>query len=257
MEPERYLQLIEQDAARLAAAGRRTGLDTAIPCCPGWTVGDCVAHTAEVYQHKVACVRLGRSPSDGYEQAPPAGVDLLDWFDSSAALLLAELRARGPAAPAYTWWPPDQTVGFWYRRMAQETAVHRLDVEDAARTPGPIDAELALDGIDEVLDLFISDGWDTDVTPEEWGDVDPHAGEGRSVAVRSGGRAWRSTLGPATIALERLDGAGDARGDATVSGDPESVLLWLWGRRGDDVVDLGGDPAVLGPFRDRLVIATQ
>lgn len=265
MEPERYLQLIEHDAALLAAAGRRTPAGTAIPSCPGWTVGDCVAHTAEVYQHKVACIRLGRRPGDDYEQAPPAGVDLLDWFDGSAALLLSELRARGPAAPAYTWWPSDQTVGFWYRRMAQETAVHRLDVEDAAGTPGPIDPELALDGIDEVLDLFISEGWDTDMTPDEWGDVDPHAGEGKTIAVRSGGRAWRSTLGPATIALERFDGEaggageveGEVEGHASVSGEPEAVLLWLWGRRGDDVVDLGGDPAVLKAFRDRLVLATQ
>jgi uncharacterized protein (TIGR03083 family) len=216
-------------------------------------VGDCVAHTAEVYQHKVACMRLGRSPGEDYEQRPPEGVDLLDWFDASLAAVLAELRQRGPAAPAYSWWPPDQTVGFWYRRMAQETAVHRLDVEDGAGTPTPIDAELAADGIDEVLDVFISDGWDDDVTPEEWGDVDPHAGEGKTIAMRAGGHTWRSTLGPATIALDRNDGPADAR----VAGDPESVLLWLWGRRGDDVVVLDGDPDVLRTFRDRLVIATQ
>ena len=34
-----------------------------------------------------------------------------------------------PAAPSWTWWPDDQTAGFWLRRMAQETAVHRVDVE--------------------------------------------------------------------------------------------------------------------------------
>jgi uncharacterized protein (TIGR03083 family) len=253
MDADRYLELIEQDAGLLAAAARRAGLDAAIPSCPGWTVGDCVAHTAEVYQHKVACIRLGRSPGADYEQAPPEGVDVVDWFDSSLVTLLAELRQRGPAAPAYSWWPPDQTVGFWYRRMAQETAVHRLDVEDGAGTPTPIDADLAADGIDEVLDVFIADGWDDDVTPEEWGDVDPHAGEGKTIAMRAGGRTWRSTLGPSTIALDR----GDGRADARVAGDPESVLLWLWGRRGDDVVVLDGDPDVLKTFRQRLVIATQ
>jgi uncharacterized protein (TIGR03083 family) len=203
-------------------------------------------------------MRLGRRPGADYEQQPPEGLDVPGWFDASLALLLAELRARGPAAPAYTWWPPDQTVGFWYRRMAQETAVHRLDVEDGAGAPTSVDPELAADGIDEVLDLFMSEGWDTDVTPDEWGAVDPHAGEGKVIAVRSGGRVWRSTLGPATIALERGEGDGGvADADASVAGDPESVLLWLWGRRGDDVVDLGGDPAVLKAFRDRLVIATQ
>jgi len=172
--------------------------------------------------------------------------------DVSGFDVLAELRRRGPAAPSYTWWPADQTVGFWYRRMAQETAIHRLDVEDARGEPTPIDAELAIDGIDEVLDAFMSDGWDT-VAPEEWGAVDPHAGKGKTIAVRSGGRAWRSTLDADRIALANHDGPAHA----SVSGDPEAVLLWLWGRRPDSAVELGGEPSALAAFRDRLRIATQ
>jgi uncharacterized protein (TIGR03083 family) len=177
---------------------------------------------------------------------------VLDWFDASLAALLAELRERGPEAPAYTWWPADQTVGFWYRRMAQETAVHRLDVEDGLGEPTAVDPALAADGIDEVLDAFLAEDWDS-VTPEEWGDVDPHAGKGATVAVRSGGRVWRTTLAPDCMPLVRQDGPADA----TVSGRPEAVLLWLWGRRPDDAVVLGGDPAVLRAFRDRLRVATQ
>ena len=252
MEPERYVQLIEQDGRRLAAVARDGELGAAIPTCPGWTVRDCVVHTGAVYHHKVACIRLGRSPGDDYEQEPPAGVDLLTWFDASLAALLAELRDRGPEAPAYTWWPPDQTVGFWYRRMAQETAVHRLDVEDGCGRPTPVDPELAADGIDEVLDAFLSEGWD-DVPPDEWGDIDPHAGAGATIRVRSGGRVWRSTLGPDRIALDR----GDGPADATVSGDPEPVLLWLWGRRPDAAVALDGDRSALAAFRARLRLATQ
>ncbi|HKY67770.1 MAG TPA: hypothetical protein VJM49_15415, partial [Acidimicrobiales bacterium] len=62
-----------------------------------------------------------------------------------------------------------------------------------------------------------------------------------------------STLGPDTIPLVRDDGPADA----TVAGDPEPVLLWLWGRRPDAAVSLDGDPAVLRAYRDRLVLATQ
>jgi uncharacterized protein (TIGR03083 family) len=251
MEPDRFLDLLEQDGARLASVARRGDLHSPIPTCPGWTVADCVAHTADVYQHKIACMRQQRRPEE-YPGEPPAGVALIDWFDTSLAALLTELRNRGPGAPSYTWWPADQTVGFWYRRMAQETAIHRLDVEDARGEPTPIDAELAIDGIDEVLDAFMSDGWDT-VTPEEWGTVDPHAAEGKTIAVRAGGRAWRSTLGADRIALAEHGGPSDA----SVSGEPEAALLWLWGRRPDSVVELVGDPAALTAFRDRLRIATQ
>lgn len=252
--PERYLQLIEQDGRRLAEAARAGDLNVVIPTCPGWDVRDCVTHTAGVYQHKIACIRLQRRPVEGddVEEAPPPGVELLSWFDASLDALLAELRERGPDAPAYSWWPADQTVGFWFRRMAQETAVHRLDVEDGRGTPTPIDAELAVDGIDEVLELFLADDW-ASLDPKEWDGVDPHAGEGSTVAVRAGGQVWRSTLGPDAIPLTR----GDGPGDAAVTGEPEAVLLWLWGRRPDDAVALDGDRALLAAYRDRLRLATQ
>jgi uncharacterized protein (TIGR03083 family) len=251
MEPGRYLELLEQDGALLASAARKADLDAPVPACPGWAVRDCVAHTAGVYQHKVACIRLGRYASDD-EREQPTGVELVAWFDATLAAIVAELGERAPTAPAYTFSATDQTVGFWYRRMAQETAVHRVDVEGALGATTPIDVELAVDGIDEVLDVFMDHDWAT-VSPDEWGAVDPHAGEGTTIAVHSGARVWRSTLGPERIVLARNDGPADA----TVSGDPEDVLLWLWGRRPDTAVSLNGGSSALSAFRDRLVVATQ
>jgi uncharacterized protein (TIGR03083 family) len=249
--PERYLELIEQDGRRLAVAAASGALDAPIPTCPGWDVGECVAHTAAVYRNRIAGIVLQRRPDPTEVEAKPDDVDLVPWFESSHAALLSVLRDRGPEAPAYTWWPADQTVGFWFRRMAQETAVHRLDVEDGRGTPTPIDPDLAVDGIDEVLDLFLGDDW-TSAGPEDWGDVDPRAGAGGTVAVRSGGRVWRSTLGPDAVPLVRDDGPADA----TVAGEAQAVLLWLWGRR-DEGVEVDGDPDLLVAYRDRLRIATQ
>ena len=103
-----------------------------------------------------------------------------------------------------------------------------------------------------MLDLFLGDDW-AKAEPEDWDGVDPQAGAGATVAVRSGGQTWRSTLGADAIPLEREDGPADA----TVAGEPEAVLLWLWGRRPDGGVTLEGDPAVLAAYRDRLRIATQ
>jgi hypothetical protein len=34
---------------------------------------------------------------------------------------------RKPEDPAGSWYTPDQTVGFWIRRMAHETVIHRID----------------------------------------------------------------------------------------------------------------------------------
>lgn len=255
MTPDRYLELTERDGRRLAAVAGAADLAAPISTCPGWDVRDCVVHTGEVYRDKVACIRLQRQPeADEVERVPPPGADPVAWFTEGLDGMLDELRSHSPDDPAFSWStsPTAQTVGFWYRRMAQETAVHRLDVEDGAGDPTPIDPELASDGIDEVLDVFLGYDWSS-IPPEWWGDVDPHAGDGRTVAVRAGGRVWRSTLGADAIPLSRDDGPADA----SVTGDPEAVLLWLWGRRPDEAVTLDGDHAVLRAFRDRLVLATQ
>jgi uncharacterized protein (TIGR03083 family) len=249
---ERYLVLLQRDADRMldVAAG---GLDLDVPCCPGWTVADVVAHTAEVYQDKIACMRLGRAPEDDeYQQRPPEGVDLLTWLRDSYAALRAELVERGPGAASYTWWPGDQTVGFWYRRMAQETAVHRVDVEAAHDAVTPIDDQLAVDGIDEVLERFIGGDW-SEYPPEAWEGVSPDAGAGRTVAVRSGDQAWRVTMSPDRMDLARQAGPADA----TITGEPSEVLLALWGRRPLSAVRIEGDRSVVDAFRDRLRLATQ
>ena len=52
-------------------------------------------------------------------------------------------------------WSAQKDVGFIQRRMAQESAVHRWDAELAVGAPNPIDADLAVDGVDEFLTLFL------------------------------------------------------------------------------------------------------
>ena len=77
------------------------------------------------------------------------------------------------------------------------------------------------------------------------------------------GNGTLTLLPPTTTALALTGGSSPANPGAsltftaTVSGEPEAVLLWLWGRRPDDVITLDGDPALLTAYRDRLRIATQ
>lgn len=247
LAPTRYLELIDADSARLLSVAR--DLDAAVPTCPGWTVRDLVEHVAVVYQHKIACTQLQREPDD-WPPPVPAG-DPREWLQKSRVELLELLLDRGPAAPSHTWWPPDQTVGFWYRRMAQETAVHRVDAESAVGEVTPVAADLAVDGIDEALMIMLEGDW-SDMSPDDWGAVSPEAGVGRTVAVAGGDAVWRVT--------SRIDGVGvqvgAGRADALVGGDPSEVLLWLWGRRPVEAVQVSGDHAAVHALRDRMVLAT-
>jgi uncharacterized protein (TIGR03083 family) len=164
--------------------------------------------------------------------------------------LLDELRTRGPEAPSYTWYPPDQTVGFWYRRMAQETAIHRIDVELAHAAETPVDPALAADGIDEVLVVMLAG---------DWSDFPVEAAAGKAVDLSAGGRTWRVQLDPesVTVTEHAADPAITDGAHAVVSGAPSDLLLWVWGRAPLDRLAVEGDAEVVTALRSRLVMATQ
>src|SRR5881227_1264628 len=137
----RYLEHVRAESARLGEVAR-SGLDAAVPSCPGWTVDDVVRHVAMVYVHKVEVLKLGALP----DPWPPDFTALasLEWYDDARAAILDALEAAGTETQTWTFSPRDRTSAFWYWRMAHETVIHRIDVEQAHDVVTPIDAELAL-----------------------------------------------------------------------------------------------------------------
>ncbi|MDQ3629225.1 MAG: maleylpyruvate isomerase family mycothiol-dependent enzyme [Actinomycetota bacterium] len=239
-----YVRLVTADAARLREVASM-GLEAAVPSCPGWSVGDVVHHTAEVYLHKVACTQLQRSP-DPWPPPTHAGRAPMDLFDEARAELLAMFAAHGPEDPSHTWWPPEQTVGFWMRRMALETAVHRVDAELAHDVVTPVDPALALDGIDELLVAMLAgDDW------AEHGTAEP---VDAAVRISAAGRSWTVTLDAG-----RVDVVEAATADVAVevAGEPDAVFVWLWGRGDHERLVLAGDEEVALAVRRRVAEATD
>jgi uncharacterized protein (TIGR03083 family) len=242
MEYEQFVEHVRLDGERLATVADGD-LATPVPSCPGWTVRDLVAHVAQVYEHKIECTRLGHAP----EPWPPEWPDAeqpLGWYRDALARLLAMFDASDASTPSTTWWPADQTVGFWARRMAHETAVHRVDAELARGVQTPIDAALATDGVDEILRIMLEGDWSDDADD---------AAIGQRVAIETGGRTWDVVLDTAAMTVVAGDGSAEAR----VSGPPSDLLLWLWGRAGDDRVVFDGDAETHRVLRERLRMATQ
>jgi Mycothiol maleylpyruvate isomerase N-terminal domain/MDMPI C-terminal domain len=204
-----------------------------------------------VYLHKVECMRRQKEP----EPWPPADLPeepALARLDRAYGELTAEFAARKPEDTAHTWYEPDQTVGFWIRRMAQETVIHRVDAEQALGEPlAEIPEDLALDGIDEVLERFLAygaQGW-----PGEFEGLLPSE-EPAAVGVRAAGSGWLVRAAPNGVWVERS--APDAPAAAGLAGVPDAVLLWLW-RRADSGVTREGDLAEVDRLHAMLRVATQ
>lgn len=216
-------------------------------------MADLVRHVAEVYLHKSACMRLNARPSSW----PPAGLaeeEPMALLERSWATLGEDFASRAPADAAFTWYDPDQTVGFWIRRMAQETVIHRVDAEQAAgRTIAPIPDDLAEDGIDELLRCFLEYG------SRRWHEefVDALATvEGGTVQIATPGRSWLVWAERDGIHVDEAPDGG-RKPDAVVRGRPHDVLLRLWHRATDEAVLVSGDPAALNELRTLTTVATQ
>ncbi|MCH7230335.1 maleylpyruvate isomerase family mycothiol-dependent enzyme [Glycomyces sp. L485] len=215
-----------------------------VPTCPDWTVADLLDHVTEVYDDKLQCVRLLREPGDAdvlVRKGSPT-----ERFEAALAELLTEFDGRGPDSLAYTWYGPDQTVGFWIRRMACETVVHRADAELAAgRAIGPVEDDFGLDAVDEFLTVMLA--WGSRAN-RQWVAESLAANAGLVVAIDAGERAW--TVRVTADGIDLVDGvAEDAQ--AAVSGTPGEVLMWLWRRLPADAL-VEGDRAKADAFHDLI-----
>lgn len=182
-------------------------LTAPVAACPGWQVGDLVAHVGETYQWVAAALESQTAPDDP-ESGPRDPAILPSWFDVQAAMICARLRRANPDDPCWTMGAP-HTNYFWIRRMAHETAIHRWDAQDAHGDAVPIAADLALDGIQEVAEMFLP----------------------RQIRLgRQRPLAQTISLTPSGSVPIVLATGTDAAPSADIAGPAEALLLLLWKR---------------------------
>ena len=237
MEYDDYIAALRWNAAAAARAVGDTPAATIVPSCPEWTMQDLVRHLGS--HHRWVAGNLDRPPDgemfDGFAHSPE-GVAPGEWLQAGAETLATKLGAMDPATPCWTWVPFDRTVGFWARRTAQETAMHRWDAQHAAGAEDAIDGELAADAIDEYL-AFV-----------------PYF-PGRRLPG-SGTIHLHSSDAPGEW-LVRFDGDGmhvtreHAKGDVAARGPASDLLLVVYGRKPADEIDVFGDAALFEQFRDQ------
>jgi uncharacterized protein (TIGR03083 family) len=158
-----------------------------------------------------------------YDETPlPGDRDLAEWFAEGADALLETLAAADPTAATWSF-TADRTAGFWRRRQALETVVHRWDAQRSAGEPERIDPALAVDGLREVADLMIP-------RQARLGRIEPLAHAVRLTATDTTGEVLLGEGNPA----------------ATVAGPAGLLLLLLWHRvqPTDPRLRIEGDDAV-------------
>jgi uncharacterized protein (TIGR03083 family) len=228
LRPDEQLAALRAQGDRLAAAAG-TGGAVVVPSCPGWTIDDLVGHTASVHQWVAHIVRTGEAVRRRDLPAPPPDHEaLLAWYRAGLSSLIETLGAASPEAETWTFAVHSpSTAGWWMRRMAQETAVHRWDAEAAIAAAGNgggvrsaegFVPDLAVDGIDEYLMDFLPD-----VTGEERAAL---AGTLHLHATDAEGE-WIVDLSEPGAPARREH----AKADTAVRGPASDLLLWLWNRQ--------------------------
>lgn len=231
-----YLAHLRVESARFGDVLAATDPAAAVPSCPDWTAADLLWHLTEVQLFWGAIVR-DRLDDPGAAEAgkpdrPGDHAALLELFRDASAALADALAANADDVAVWTWFDADQSVGFVRRRQAHEALIHRLDAELTAGAVTDVDAELATDGVAEVLEWMYSGvpGWAT------------HADDGMLGRLRT-----TDTGGQWLVRLGRLSGTSPNTGitytdEGTVtvvdSGDPSFEITgtardldaWLWNR---------------------------
>lgn len=237
-----WLGLIEERSAALRSAVAAAPVGAAVPACPDWTVPDVLAHVGAAQRAWAAAVAAGparRPPAEVPVPRALAAGELLEWSADATRVLVGALRAAGPDAPCWTWWAESgglSTAGAVARHHVQEAAVHVRDVQEAAGGPQPLPAALAVDAVDEFLQVGFGsmDGW-------------PHS-PARVALVADEGRAWTLILDPTGASpIRGAAGAARPEADATVAGSASDLLLALYRRLpwADAPLRVTGDAALI------------
>jgi uncharacterized protein (TIGR03083 family) len=227
MDIHEYLPSLRRSNARFAegaaAAVLAHGWWARVPGCPGWSLADLVWHLAEVQRFWAWGVRTRAQDPSAYEQPVRHPDDeLLGYAAARSAELEAALAEADPAERVWTW-ARRQDVAFVLRRQAQEATVHTVDVEQVLGDVRPIPAGLALDGLDEWLEVMVPaalhDGAPADAHPVVLHAVDADA---------------ERTL---------FAGSRDLPA-ATLTGTAGELLLAVWRRLPLEVLTVDGDAAL-------------
>jgi hypothetical protein len=169
-------------------------------------------------------------------------VELKDWYLRALDNAQTVLGGADPESETWTFSSSgDRSVGWWYRRLAVEVAVHRWDAQQAVSGGGgaatqPLDGIVAASGIGEFLREFVPGLLATM-------GIGDHAGTLQFNATDTHDE-WSIDLGAGAPALHPSITAAvqGSRSDLLLWLMRSNLLLWLLNRGRSESLELRGDP---------------
>lgn len=151
-----YVAQFAAAAASFADGVAEADLQAAVPACPGWTVRDLVVHLGNVHAWAATIVETGafaRTQGDDPGSHKPRLVS--EWYAGKAEDLYRVLRQTAVDRPAWNFAFGTGVAGFWRRRQLHETTIHHVDLVQATGATPTVAADVASDGVDEVLTVMM------------------------------------------------------------------------------------------------------
>ena len=252
--PEEYLAHLREESARFRTVMAGCEPTAPVPSCPDWTAADLLWHLATVQRWwaEVAVARPAR-PEEVEPPRPESYDDLLAAFDQWSGDLVTALEAADPAEEAWNW-SDDHTIGFLLRRQAHEALIHRVDAELTAGVTSEIDAQLAADGVEEVLGVMYGGC-------PPWGSWEPLPDLVRVDVTDTGHQMWvqfglfsgtdpsSGKFYPDEEDFHVVDApASDVEPEVVIDGPAAALDLWLWHRGQDEAISVAGDREIHDRF---------
>lgn len=233
-----HVTAVGSELGELVAAIGEGPLDVPVPSCPAWALSDLTEHVGFVlvFWSHVLCDATGRPRTQftRWDDLPDDDQARVAWLRGLASDLEDLLSVAEADTEVWTWFEPDQSAAFVARRCAHELAIHRFDAQAARGSPAPIDADLAVDGIEEIFGPLLTIG-------------DPSgSGSGETLHVHCTDRPgeWLLTMGAGGVEVRREH----AKGDMALRGSAGDLELVLYQRDPLGTVERLGDESALQAF---------
>jgi uncharacterized protein (TIGR03083 family) len=222
MRHEEHVTLLGPEIARFVAVAEKADMAAPVPGCPEWDLAGLVRHMGHVHRWVTHIIESNAQSWVGFASVdipkPEDPADLPAWLAAGAGPLL-EALSGDPDAPV--WGFGGNSRRWWSRRMLHETTVHRADAERTLGLEPEVDPDVAVDGIDEFLDLV-------NVISGLRNEPLRLAGSGETLHLHATDAPgeWTITFGPEGMTWER----GHSKASTAVRGKVADLFLLMFNR---------------------------